>query len=65
MKTGVLMAVATVAGILIGARWGGMEEARAHREVIASDVFVQEHLDFIFDSCLRAADASKRKREGK
>lgn len=52
------------AGLLLGAHWGGMEEARAHRDKIKSELWVQSQMNYIFsgiDKCQIYVDDKKRR----
>lgn len=64
-KTGIISGfILFGAGIFLGAKWGGMEEARAHREKIKSDLWVQGQMNYIFsgvDKCHIYVDDKKRK----
>jgi len=64
-KTGIISAfIVFGAGIFIGAKWGGMEEARAHRDKIKSELWVQNQMNYIFsgvDKCHIYVDDKKRR----
>ncbi|WP_315921553.1 hypothetical protein [Mesorhizobium sp. SP-1A] len=64
-KTGIIGAfIVFGAGVFLGSKWGGMEEARAHRDKIESELWVQRQMDYIFsgvDKCHIYVDDKKRR----
>jgi hypothetical protein len=64
-KTGIISAFIVFGlGIFLGAKWGGVEEARAHRDKIKSELWVQNQMNYIFsgvDKCHIYVDDKKRK----
>ena len=65
IKTAIISAIVVFgAGTLLGAKWGGMEEARAHRDEIKSKLWVQSQMNYIFsgvDKCHIYVEDKKRR----
>lgn len=65
VRTAIIGAIVVFgAGTLLGAKWGGMEEARAHRDKIKSELWVQRQMNYIFsgvDKCHIYVEDKKRR----